>query len=71
MRRLLLIILSLFSLPGFSQIDSDENQELKEFTATVINAQTEFPLESVSFPATCIVGERSVYVLGGARSAIA
>ena len=47
MRRLLLIILSLFSLPGFSQIDSDENQELKEFTATVINAQTEFPLESV------------------------
>lgn len=47
MRRLLLIILSLFSLPGFSQIDNDKNQELKEFTATVINAQTEFPLESV------------------------
>ncbi len=47
MRRLLLILLSLFPLLGFSQIDNDENQEIKDFTATVINAQTEFPLESV------------------------
>jgi len=47
MRRLLLILLSLIPLLGFSQIEDDENQELMDFTATVINAQTEFPLESV------------------------
>ena len=47
MRRLLLILLTLIPLLGFSQEEDDENQEVKDFTATVINAQTEFPLESV------------------------
>ncbi|WP_293294960.1 carboxypeptidase-like regulatory domain-containing protein [Allomuricauda sp.] len=47
MRRLLLILLSLIPLLGVSQIEDDENQVVKEFSATVINAQTEFPLESV------------------------
>ena len=47
MRRLLLILLTLIPLLGFSQEEDDVNQELKDFTATVINAQTEFPLESV------------------------
>ncbi len=47
MRRLLLILLSLIPLLGVSQIKDDENQVVKEFSATVINAQTEFPLESV------------------------
>lgn len=47
MRRLLLILLSLIPLLGFSQIEDDENQVVKEFSATVINAQTELPLESV------------------------
>ncbi|MBR9855200.1 MAG: carboxypeptidase-like regulatory domain-containing protein [Algicola sp.] len=47
MRRLLLILLSLIPLLGFSQVDDAESQEVREFSATVINAQTEFPLESV------------------------
>ncbi|MBO0341284.1 carboxypeptidase-like regulatory domain-containing protein [Flagellimonas profundi] len=47
MRRVLLILLSLIPLFGFSQVEDNENQEVKDFTATVINAQTEFPLESV------------------------
>ena len=47
MRRVLLILLSLFPLLGFSQTDSGESQEVKDFTATAINAQTEYPLESV------------------------
>nr|WP_321412324.1 carboxypeptidase-like regulatory domain-containing protein [uncultured Allomuricauda sp.] len=47
MRRVLLILLSLIPLLGFSQVEGDKAQELKDFTATVINAQTEYPLESV------------------------
>jgi hypothetical protein len=47
MRRLLLILLSLIPLLGFSQVEDDESQEVQDFTATVINAQTGFPLESV------------------------
>ncbi len=47
MRRLLLILLSLIPLLGFSQVEGNEDQEVMDFTATVINAQTEFPLESV------------------------
>ncbi|MEQ5792018.1 carboxypeptidase-like regulatory domain-containing protein [Muricauda sp. NFXS6] len=47
MRRLLLILLSLIPMLGFSQVEEDQNQEIMDFTATVINAQTEFPLESV------------------------
>ncbi|MBW8241171.1 carboxypeptidase-like regulatory domain-containing protein [Muricauda oceani] len=47
MRRVLLILLSLIPLLGFSQIEGDEAQEVNDFTATVINAQTEYPLESV------------------------
>ncbi|NVN18519.1 carboxypeptidase-like regulatory domain-containing protein [Muricauda sp. HICW] len=47
MRRVLLILLSLFPLLGVSQIEGDEAQEVRDFTATVINAQTEYPLESV------------------------
>jgi hypothetical protein len=34
-------------LLGFSQVEGDKAQEVKDFTATVINAQTEYPLESV------------------------
>lgn len=47
MRRVLLILLSLIPLLGFSQVEGDKAQEVKDFTATVINAQTEYPLESV------------------------
>ncbi|WP_421805550.1 carboxypeptidase-like regulatory domain-containing protein [Flagellimonas sp.] len=47
MKRVLLILLSLTPLLGFSQVEGNEAQEIQEFTATVINAQTEFPLESV------------------------
>src|SRR6056297_3467139 len=47
MRRLLLILLSLIPTLGFSQVENNENQEVMDFTAKVINAQTEFPLESV------------------------
>ena len=47
MKRVLLILLSLTPLLGFSQDEGNEAQEIQEFTATVINAQTEFPLESV------------------------
>ncbi|WP_318308894.1 carboxypeptidase-like regulatory domain-containing protein [Flagellimonas crocea] len=47
MRRLLLILLSLIPLLGSSQVEDVENQDVQDFTATVINAQTEFPLESV------------------------
>ncbi|MCK0159877.1 carboxypeptidase-like regulatory domain-containing protein [Allomuricauda sp. F6463D] len=47
MRRLLLLLLTLVSSLGFAQIEGEETQEIKQFTATVINAQTEFPLESV------------------------
>ena len=46
MRRILLTFFSLVSLLGFAQ-NEDENQEVKEITATVVNAQTDFPLESV------------------------
>lgn len=47
MRRVLLILLFLVPLLGLSQNEGDEAQEVKDFTATVINAQTEYPLESV------------------------
>lgn len=47
MKRVLLILCSLIPLLGQSQVEGDAAQEIQEFTATVINAQTEFPLESV------------------------
>ncbi|WP_228235730.1 carboxypeptidase-like regulatory domain-containing protein [Allomuricauda sp. M10] len=46
MRRILLTFFSLVSLMGFAQ-NEEENQEIREITATVVNAQTDFPLESV------------------------
>ncbi|MDC6384875.1 carboxypeptidase-like regulatory domain-containing protein [Flagellimonas taeanensis] len=46
MRRILLTFFALVSLHGFAQ-DEVENQEVGEITATVINAQSDMPLESV------------------------
>ena len=46
MRRILLTFFSLVSLMGFAQ-NEEGNQEIREITATVVNAQTDFPLESV------------------------
>ncbi|KAB5491967.1 MULTISPECIES: carboxypeptidase-like regulatory domain-containing protein [Flagellimonas] len=46
MRRILLTLFALVSLHGIAQ-DDLENQEVGELTATVINAQSDMPLESV------------------------
>ncbi len=46
MRRILLTFFSMVSLMGLAQ-NEEENQEIREITATVVNAQTDFPLESV------------------------
>lgn len=46
MRRILLTLFVVAPLLCSAQ-NEEENQEVKEFTATVVNAQTEFPLESV------------------------
>ncbi|NDV43995.1 carboxypeptidase-like regulatory domain-containing protein [Flagellimonas sediminis] len=46
MRRILLTFFFLVSLMGFAQTE-EENQEIRDITATVVNAQTDFPLESV------------------------
>lgn len=46
MRKYLLILLCSVSFFGFAQTE-EENQEVRELTATVINAQSDFPLESV------------------------
>lgn len=47
MRRLLLTLFIVTPLLCSAQIEDAEDQEVKDLTATVINAQTEFPLESV------------------------
>jgi hypothetical protein len=46
MRRILFTFFSMVSLMGLAQ-NEEENQEIREITATVVNAQTDFPLESV------------------------
>lgn len=46
MRRILFSLFTLVSLNGLAQ-DQDNGLELRELTATVVNAQTDLPLESV------------------------
>ncbi|WP_375324753.1 carboxypeptidase-like regulatory domain-containing protein [Flagellimonas sp. GZD32] len=46
MKKYLLILFCSVTFFSFAQTD-DENQEVRELTATVINAQSDFPLESV------------------------